>query len=68
MTAAFAFGEEPEHKTRKVQENRMESESPGQGTGKRLPSSLGSRVHEGVGEGWGPSLPTSPSGLLAPPF
>ena len=35
MTAAFAFGEEPEHKTRKVQENRMESESPGQGTGKR---------------------------------
>lgn len=40
----------------------------GQGMGKRVPSSLGSRVHEGVGEGWGPSLPTGPSGLLTPPF
>ena len=35
MTATVALGAEPEHKTRKVQEDRTESESPEEGTGKR---------------------------------
>lgn len=33
----------------------------GQGMGKRLPYSLGSSLHGGISEEWGPSLPTSPS-------